>query len=54
MDLSSNPFDPVSPRPLPEPAPVIRRETCDCRDCRDWDLSVCERCTIRHSLDAWW
>jgi len=41
---------------------VIHHETCDCRECPDcmdcidatWDLSVCRRCTVRRTQDAWW
>jgi hypothetical protein len=62
MYLSSNPFEPVYPRPLPEEPQVIHHETCDCRECpdcadcidSDWTLSVCRRCTVRRTQDAGW
>jgi hypothetical protein len=62
MYLSSNPFEPVYPRPLPEQAPVVHHEACDrreCPDCHDcidpdWNLSRCRRCTVRRTQEAGW
>jgi hypothetical protein len=42
--------------------PLRRHETCNCRECPDcvdcidpdWGLSVCRRCTVRRTQDAWW